>query len=59
MLIARALKYFLQGRIHFDRNVIGKIIKEDDDYVKILVDFRVTMNGIQLEPHKNIGIHYQ
>ena len=59
MLIARALKYFLQGHIHFDRSVIGKIIKEDDDYEvfrKIVLDrregqpkepgaiFRVTFN---------------
>ena len=41
--LVRALKYFLQGRIHFDRNVIGKIIKEDDEYEvfrKIVVDIR-------------------
>lgn len=32
ILLARAVKYFLQGRIHFDKTVVGEIKKEDDEY---------------------------
>ena len=32
ILLARAVEYYLQGRIHFDKNVVGEIKKEDDDY---------------------------
>lgn len=57
--LGRAIKYFLQGRLHFDKDVIGQILSEDDDYEvfrKIVLDapeqetrnpeaiFRVTFN---------------
>jgi hypothetical protein len=57
--LSRAIKYCLQGRLHFDKDVIGQIRSEDDDYEvfrKIVLDapeqetrnpeaiFRVTFN---------------
>jgi hypothetical protein len=39
--LGRAIKYFLQGRLHFDKDVIGQILSEDDDYEvfrKIVLD---------------------
>jgi len=29
--LGRAIKYFLQGRLHFDKDVIGQILSEDDE----------------------------
>ena len=67
-LLARAIKYYLQSRLHFDRNVIGEIKKEDDDYVvfrKIVLNppegnirmpganFRVTFNFRNLSTSTN------
>ena len=37
----RAIKYFLQGRLHFEKEIIGQIMSGDDDYVvfrKIVLD---------------------
>ena len=68
ILLARAIKYILQGRIHFDKNVVGEIKKEDDDYEvfrKVLLDapkgkqidpeayFRVTFNFRNLSASTN------
>ena len=57
--LGRAIKYYFQGRLHFDKDVIGQLRKEDDEYEvfrKIVLDaqgnkgkqpeaiFRVTFN---------------
>jgi len=58
MLIVRALTYCLQGRIHFDRDVIGKIINEDDDYEvfrKIVLDRR---EGQPREPGASVRVTF-
>ena len=67
--LGRAIKYYLQGRLHFDRDVIGQIRKEDDEYKvfrKIVLDarkqkhkrpgaiFRVTFNFKGLSESTNM-----
>ncbi len=39
--LGRAIQYFLQGRLHLDKDVIGQVLHEDDDYEvfrKIVLD---------------------
>lgn len=41
ILIARTFLYLLQGRIRYDKDIIGKIVHEDDEYEvfrKIILD---------------------
>ena len=41
ILIARTFLFFLQGRIHYDKDIIGKMVHEDDEYEvfrKVLLD---------------------
>ena len=43
VLIARTLLFLLQGRIHFDKDIIGKVVHEDDDYIifrRVILDPR-------------------
>lgn len=39
--LGRAIRYFLQGCLHFEKDVVGQILSEDDDYEvfrKIVLD---------------------
>ncbi len=41
ILIARTFLFLLQGRIHYDKDLIGKIVHEDDEYEvfrKVILD---------------------
>ena len=41
MQLVKAIKFYLQGRLHFDRDVVGQIWKEDDEFEvfrKIVLD---------------------
>jgi len=69
--LVRAIKYYLQGRLHYDKEAIGQVRKEDDEYEvfrKIELDaekhtdkrpeaiFRVTFNFKGLSATTNMKL---
>ena len=57
-LLARAVKYYLQGRIHFDKNVVGEIKKEDDDYEVFRKVVLSAPEGRNIDPVANLRVTF-